>query len=510
MKQSQLINEINTDRIKKAYVKSDPHPDMPHANMGTWSGKCLVSLLGTAYRTKDPILIYGSPGIGKSSIVKRFCIDVAATRENRIYRSWSQCNPAQREEMLANPKDYFVLIDVRCNDYEPYDLAGVPDTTSEEWLTQKKFDWLVFITRPESDGVLFLDELNQGSPAIMNAFMRVFLDREIGDSPMSEHWGIAAAGNIGSQGTVNEIKGNVIDRVFAGILVLDPEEWIEYAKDIGINPWIISFVESDPSAYFYQVPGENKEWAADTKFVTPRSLVKLSKWLEDVEAEYEGYEQRGIPESKWPMEYTEKIQKVTIGTVGSKWATDFMLFLEYTHAFDIEKVVTDPKQFANAHLKDADELRRAGKDVENEPYNLGRVHAYIVWLTNKIKPLSKLIKEKIAEVYKDPEEPADLSPEDSKVWHTQKKQEFDKMLVGVLQKHPDVCNALLSFWHSVEFLPVEWKTVLVESLKKQLDGNGAILITYYAKALQMLYPQHKQLIVNGLHTVVKLINVKDI
>ncbi|MDB5269694.1 MAG: ATPase associated with various cellular, 3, partial [Hymenobacter sp.] len=101
-----------------------------------------------AHDLKLSVMIWGAPGIGKSSIVAQ-----AAARHG------------------------FEFIDVRLSQLAPTDLRGLPVADTEAGVSR----WLApeFLPR-EGQGVLFLDELNLAPPVMQGMAQQLILDRKVG------------------------------------------------------------------------------------------------------------------------------------------------------------------------------------------------------------------------------------------------------------------------------------------------------------------------------------------
>ena len=97
------------------------------------------------HKLQNSLMIWGAPGIGKSSIV----------------------------QSIAD-KNNLTLIDLRISQLAPTDLRGipVPSDDSASWLPP---DFL-----PTSGkGILFLDEINMAPPAVQGIAQRLILDRKV-------------------------------------------------------------------------------------------------------------------------------------------------------------------------------------------------------------------------------------------------------------------------------------------------------------------------------------------
>ena len=97
-KAPELLNEININKFKRKYIPTDELPEtMSESRLDVWTGKCFVSLLGTAYRSKTPAMVYGDPGMGKSTFIKSFAKDVAQSR-GRQFVVWNTCSKEKKSK----------------------------------------------------------------------------------------------------------------------------------------------------------------------------------------------------------------------------------------------------------------------------------------------------------------------------------------------------------------------------------------------------------------------------
>ncbi len=124
----------------------------------------LVTVLIAAGRVNVPMLLWGAPGIGKSSLV----------------------NSMARAEGLHLET---VITSVR----EPSDLAGLP-VVSDGGVRLAPPAWAVNLNTDEG-GLLFLDELSSAPPAVQAAALRVTLDRVVGDLALPRSVRVIAAAN---------------------------------------------------------------------------------------------------------------------------------------------------------------------------------------------------------------------------------------------------------------------------------------------------------------------------
>jgi hypothetical protein len=125
--------------------------------------QALASSLTTilSNNVKLSLMIWGPPGVGKSSIVAQ-CAD--------------QCG--------------LDLVDLRLSQLAPTDLRGLPVPVDNvcTWYPPD------FLPR-EGQGILFLDEINMAPPAMQGIAQQLILDRKVGSYVVPDGWFVWAAGN---------------------------------------------------------------------------------------------------------------------------------------------------------------------------------------------------------------------------------------------------------------------------------------------------------------------------
>lgn len=187
---------------------------------------------------KLPVFIWGAPGIGKSSIVKEI---------------------AQKNDLA--------FIDLRLSLLDPTDLKGIPffDEKNREGVWAKPS----FLPREndESQGILFLDEINTAPPAVQASAYQLILDRRVGEYQLPEGWSIIAAGNReNDRGVVYKMPPPLANRFVHFEMEVDFEDWKAWAYSKKIDPSIIAFLAFDKEMLFTFDPTSNEK-----SFATPRS-----------------------------------------------------------------------------------------------------------------------------------------------------------------------------------------------------------------------------------------------
>jgi hypothetical protein len=236
-----------------------------------------------------PVFVWGSPGIGKSSIVKQIAVDKGLE-----------------------------FVDLRLSLLDPTDLKGIPffDNENHEavWASPN------FLPKnPDSKGILFLDEINTAPPSVQASAYQLVLDRKVGDYELPKGWSIVAAGNHESdRGVVYRMPPPLANRFVHLNMEVSFEDWKVWAYEQGIDSSIIAFLHYDNAKLFDFDPSKNQK-----SFPTPRSWEYVDKILSS------------------GMEAT-LLMDIISGAVGSESATAFMSFRKVMHKLpDIEKLLAN-------------------------------------------------------------------------------------------------------------------------------------------------------------------------
>lgn len=128
------------------------------------STRTATTALGLAIAARVPVLLWGAPGTGKSSVVR----DLA--------------------EGLEWPCEV-VIASIR----EPSDFAGLPVVT-EGGVRFAPPSWAINLV-DAGRGLLFLDEISTAPPTVQAALLRVVLERTVGDLRLPDDVVVVAAAN---------------------------------------------------------------------------------------------------------------------------------------------------------------------------------------------------------------------------------------------------------------------------------------------------------------------------
>ncbi len=189
-----------------------------------------------------PVFIWGAPGIGKSSLVEEFAREVGIP-----------------------------CVSLLGSQLAPEDLIGVPqiiDGTS-------RFCPPKIIARSEPY-CLFLDELNACSHEVQKAFYSLIHERRIGEYHLPAGSIVIGAGNRASDSAiVKPMSSALLNRMIHVHLKASHRDWLEWAKNNNIHPWVIEYIQTRPDHLWSQPPKHEET------FSTPRSWHMLSDALHE-------------------------------------------------------------------------------------------------------------------------------------------------------------------------------------------------------------------------------------
>lgn len=222
-----------------------------------------------------PVFIWGAPGIGKSALVEKFADEVGLP-----------------------------CVSLLGSQLAPEDIIGIPQIKGDtsEFLPPK------MIARKEPY-VLFLDELNACSQEVQKAFYSLIHERRIGEYHLPKGSIVIGAGNRAQDGAiVKTMSSALINRMFHVQMKADPKEWLQWAYENNIHPWVIDYITQRPDHLFTEPPKTEEPYS------TPRSWHSLSDALKEY-----GAGEKEVPD--------EVLRIIAYGTISAKHAG---MFLAYT------------------------------------------------------------------------------------------------------------------------------------------------------------------------------------
>lgn len=247
----------------------------------------IKEVLGPLLDSRWPIFLWGPPGVGKSSIVHQVVES----------RGWK-------------------LMDVRASLLDPTDLRGIP------YVEDGQANWAppsFLPSDPDSEGVLFFDELNAAPPLVQASLYQLTLDRRVGEYELPEGWRIMAAGNRSEDRSVVFRMPNALANRFTHLdFEADYEDWRSWAVEREVHPLVTGFLGMRRELLFKM---ENAERA----FPTPRSWEIFSDHMKKL--------------GQVPL-----LEEVAVGTIGEGAAMEFMGFSQNAITEkQVNQILKDPE-----------------------------------------------------------------------------------------------------------------------------------------------------------------------
>ncbi len=195
-----------------------------------------------------PVMLWGPPGVGKSSIVREFC----------------------KQQGIA-------FIDIRLAQREPVDLRGIPVVRGDH------VDWLLngeWPRDPRSRGIILFDEITAADRSLQVAAYEIILDRRLGDLyQLPSGWLVLAAGNRSGDRAVSYSMSSALANRFCHLeLKADLKNWTSWALTQDLDESLIAFLRYQPQCFFDMESDLERGWPS------PRSWEKVSFYLKQRES----------------------------------------------------------------------------------------------------------------------------------------------------------------------------------------------------------------------------------
>ena len=249
----------------------------------------IIRALAALLPGRRPVYLWGSPGVGKSSVVRQAALELG-----------------------------LALVDVRATLLDPVDLRGLPRVVDDTAV------WCPPAFLPRSGtGVLLLDELAQSPPLVQAACLQLVLDRRVGEYELPDGWSVVAASNRAEdRAGTHRLITPLLNRFVHLDLEADLDDWQAWAATTGVAAEVRAFLRFRPVLLAQFEPAANPR-----AFATPRSWA----FVADVLAR--------TPEDLLPA--------VVAGCVGDGPAAEFLGFCRlYRELPDLDAALARPETAA--------------------------------------------------------------------------------------------------------------------------------------------------------------------
>jgi len=217
-------------------------------------------LLTACQAVNDALLLIGVHGIGKSDVVE----------------TWAKKNDVHLEILFLSNQ-------------EVGDLVGIPHNvikdgkTIEEWSVPSWLDRLNTASANGKRTALFLDEISRAPSDVKQAALQLVLAKKIHEHKLPTLDGtdtliVAADNPDNGHYQVEPMDPALLNRFLNVTVDVDPEAWLDWARDNGISKIVRAFIADNPSKlHFMPEEGDN----GDNTSATPRSWAKLGAYVDN-------------------------------------------------------------------------------------------------------------------------------------------------------------------------------------------------------------------------------------
>ncbi|WP_322794869.1 ATP-binding protein [Tepidiforma sp.] len=284
-----------------------------------------LEALSIAVQARVPVLLWGPPGTGKSSTVRKL--------------GESLCLPVET-----------VIASIR----EPSDFAGLP-VVGEGCVTFAPPSWATRLAKA-GEGILFLDELTTAPPAVQAALLRVALERTVGDLELPPGVAVVAAANPPDQAAGGwELSLPLANRFLHLERQLSAAAWVSSMASGWKRPairdlpasWnaartearrsVAAFIDHRPDLLL-KLPNERAQQHQVGAWPSPRSWEMLATALG----------------AAWSVNASAAaVEKLVIGAIGAPAAREFLEGLRTGFSWDAADILRHPDRFTLPSRPDA-------------------------------------------------------------------------------------------------------------------------------------------------------------
>lgn len=205
----------------------------------------LARLLSSCISAREPVLIVGAPGLGKTQVAKQ------------------AAEAAKSDLIIAHP-----VVD------SPIDYKGIPFVPKDGKAEFMPYGFLRAMMEAKQLMVVVLDDLGQAPPAVQAACMQLLLERSINGKKISDYVTFIACTNrkedkAGVNGVLEPVKSRFITIVE---LVADLDSWVAWFLGTKLPTVVAAFIRTCPN-YLHDF----KPTSDMTNSPCPRTLENLAK-----------------------------------------------------------------------------------------------------------------------------------------------------------------------------------------------------------------------------------------
>jgi hypothetical protein len=258
-------------------------------------------MIGAAYRKNKPLMLLGSPGMGKSALFESVARELGGG-----------------------------FIDFRLTMKDPVDVGGmrIPDVATGRMKHYAPEDLPTNKKAHGEKGLIVFDEINAVSLMMQAAPYGIIQERRIGQIPLLPGWVPMASGNnVGDRASAQRISTALANRFNVQIVEPDIESWLEQYATANVDHRGCAFLRFRPKL-LHVMPT-----ADQIAFPSPRSWTNAFAFIDET------------PTMR---------RKIFTGYVGEAAANEFEAFWRIMErAVTPDQIINDPKKAAVPDAGDA-------------------------------------------------------------------------------------------------------------------------------------------------------------
>jgi len=271
----------------------------------------LKQLIIHKYKTKIPLFIWGTFGIGKSYTVKEAGKEIA----KELGLEYSE------DPKDINDPNKFVVIVIPMHQFDVSEIKGIGVPNRETKTTEF---FRTNLLPKQGQGIIFFDEINLAPPLVQSNAYQLILDRKLGDYTVPEGYYVIGAGNtIEDMAHIHDMAKPLLNRfTHVQLKVPTSDNWIKnFALKKNIDHRIINFLAFKDDLLYKFDPEKDIDSIA---IPTPRTWEFASRDIEGVE--------------------DLKLIEILIGSaVSEPVAKEFVAWLKLSRSYDIAKIFREGK-----------------------------------------------------------------------------------------------------------------------------------------------------------------------
>jgi hypothetical protein len=221
----------------------------------------LPQLIVACRKAGRPLMIHGSPGIGKSAAIHAAVKQLAGKRRVALLGEFE------------DPDNEFGLIDQRLTNMGPEEF-GLPVADKVTGVQRRlPVDWFPSTTRTDlpDEGILLFEEVVSAVQAVQAGTFQITHDGRLGDKSIKPGWSIVLTGNLMTDGgVVHKMPTPLANRMMHVYVVSDVDSWTDWALGHGISDELVAFIRFRPEL-LNTFNNHVKEKSKDHAFATERT-----------------------------------------------------------------------------------------------------------------------------------------------------------------------------------------------------------------------------------------------